>query len=137
MSRKQSREIVYKLLFSTTFPVPQENKTELEQLLQTVLEDDTLAESELEYIKQTYAGVSRNFPHLMKQIESNLKGYTLERLYKTDMTALLLAVFEIENGAVPPKVAVNEAVDIAKKYGSDKSGPFVNGVLAGFLRGRE
>lgn len=137
MSRKKSREVVYKLLFGTTFKMPQENRAEFEHGLSLVLEGDSLEQSEREYIEQTYLGVTENFPQLMKQIESNLKGYTLDRLYKTDITVLLLAIFEIESGKVPAKVAINEAVELAKKYGSEKSGPFVNGVLSGVLRGGE
>ena len=59
------------------------------------------------------------------------KEYIRER---SDMVVLLIALYELERGDTPAKIVVNEAVDLAKKYGTEKSGGFVNGVLAKFVR---
>ena len=69
----------------------------------------------------------------MKQIASRLERYTVDRLYRPDLVVLMMAVYELNDKSVPAKVVVNEAVTLAKKYGTEKSGGFVNGVLAKFV----
>ncbi len=68
-------------------------------------------------------------------IEENLKDeWKLSRISKMDLSILKLAIYEIKYSDVPFKVAINEAVELAKKYGEDKSKNFVNGVLASIVK---
>ena len=71
----------------------------------------------------------------MANIEKNLKeDWKLSRISKMDLSILELAIYEIEFSEVPYKVAINEAVELSKKYGEDKSKNFVNGILASIVK---
>ena len=71
----------------------------------------------------------------MKAIEQNLKSdWKISRISKMDLAILKLAIYEIKYNEIPYKVAINEAVELAKKYGEDKSKNFVNGVLASIVK---
>ena len=71
-------------------------------------------------------------------ILAKLKNWSIERIFKIDLAILRLAVYEIHfMDNIPPKVAVNEAVELAKKYGNDASSNFVNGVLREIIKDRE
>ena len=72
---------------------------------------------------------------ILKNIENNLKSdWKLGRISKMDLSVLKLAIYEIKYTETPYKVAINEAVELAKKYGEDKSKNFVNGVLASIVK---
>ena len=74
-------------------------------------------------------------PELDAEISKKLEGWKIERLGKVELTILRLAVYEILfDEAVPAGAAINEAVDLAKKFGQDNSGQFINGILAGFAK---
>ncbi len=128
--RRASREYVFKLVFEYTF-YGAENDTTLEFMLS----DADLTEEDKAYIRERYDGVTANAERLKALLASKLERYTVDRLYRPDMVVLLIALYELEKGDTPVGIVVNEAVDLAKKYGTEKSGGFVNGVLAKFVRG--
>ena len=130
--RRASREYVFKLVFEYTF-YGAENDTTLEFMLS----DADLTEEDKSYIRERYDGVTANAERLKALLASKLERYTVDRLYRPDMVVLLIALYELEKGDTPVGIVVNEAVDLAKKYGTEKSGGFVNGVLAKFVRGEE
>lgn len=130
--RRASREYVFKLVFEYTF-YGAENDTTLEFMLS----DADLTEEDKAYIRERYDGVTANAERLKALLASKLERYTVDRLYRPDMVVLLIALYELEKGDTPVGIVVNEAVDLAKKYGTEKSGGFVNGVLAKFVRGEE
>lgn len=78
--------------------------------------------------------MSENADALKAELAGKLERYTVDRLYRPDLCVLLIALYELKKGETPAKVVVNEAVSLAKKYGTEKSGAFVNGVLAKFVR---
>ena len=127
--RRASREYVFKLVFEYTF-YGAENDTTLEFMLS----DADLTEEDKAYIRERYDGVAANAERLKALLASKLERYTVDRLYRPDMVVLLIALYELEKGDTPVGIVVNEAVDLAKKYGTEKSGGFVNGVLAKFVR---
>jgi N utilization substance protein B len=89
-----------------------------------VLEPDELTQ-------ELVRGVDGNLPRLDELIASKAKGWTLARMPVLDLSVMRLAVFElIERPHVPTAVVLNEAVELAKRYSTDDSGRFVNGVLA-------
>ena len=93
--------------------------------------ESALTDDDKEYISTTTKEVAEKYDELLKIIESNLKNYTLNRIYKTDLAILVLATYELINHKeISSSVVINEAVELSKKYGSDKSYSFVNGVLA-------
>lgn len=127
--RKVARETAYKLIFEYTFLF--EKDEEALSLLNYV---DDLTADDKDYIRRVYAGVTLNIDGLKEKISAHLENYRIERLYRPDLVALLLATYELETDEAPAKVIINEAVDLAKRYGTDKSGKFVNGVLAKMIK---
>ena len=84
-----------------------------------------------EYIKDAVFGIEKNKEEIVSSIEKNLKkDWKIDRISKIDLSILKLAIYEIKHTEVPYKVVINEAVELAKKYGEDNSRNFVNGVLA-------
>lgn len=127
--RKIARETVFKLLFEHSF-LNERNDDGIELLM---LADD-FTEDDKDYIKRTYDGVILSADSLKEKISARLENYRIERLYRPDLIVLILATYELERGDAPDKVVINEAVDLAKRYGTEKSGKFVNGVLAKMIK---
>ncbi|MCL5036722.1 MAG: transcription antitermination factor NusB [Chloroflexi bacterium] len=87
------------------------------------------------YVRETVSGVHEKLPLLDKEITSLLDNWRLERLATVDLTILRLALYEIDyREDVPPVVAINEAVELAKKFGEADSGRFINGILGACLK---
>lgn len=123
MSRKSSRDIAFKLIYQYLF-----NKNiDFYDIIQN-FEVDTQSD-DYDFIKSLYFGVIDNFDNLMQTVSNNLVDYKIDRVYKLDLAILLLACFELKNGE-SAGIAINEAVELAKKYSTDKGPSFINGVLA-------
>lgn len=89
------------------------------------------------YIQEVVGGIQQSYAQLDAEIEAFSNGWKKERIAKVDLSILRLALYEIlYRDDVPESSAINEAVELAKKYGSDKSAKFVNGVLGGISRQR-
>lgn len=127
MSRTMSRETAYLLLFSNQFKAP-EMSTEA---IIDVLDGKPIEPDEIEYIKALVLGVNEHREELENLIKNNLVGYSFERVVLTDMTAIMLATYELKYCKdTPAKVVINEAINLVKKYSTDKSAVFVNSVLS-------
>jgi N utilization substance protein B len=99
--------------------------------MELACEDETLpAGVELEYINNLFKIAVEHQTEVDEIIKKHITGFTIERLNKTDLTALRLGIAEIKYTQIEKPVAINEAVEIAKRYGTEKSAPFVNGVLS-------
>jgi len=130
MSRKQSREVAFRLLFQLGFGVAVDIQGGFELASDGVAVD----ERERGYIETLVTAVAGNLEHIDKMIGETAKGFSFDRIFRVDLCALRLAVGELLYLPDTPRVvAVNEAVHLAKKYGTDKSGGYVNGVLASIL----
>jgi len=127
--RRIARENVFKLVFEYTFYNVVNDST-----LELMLVDSDLTEDDKNYINSTYFGVVTNEEELRKVIADHLEGYRIERVYRPDYAVLLLATYELKQHTAPDAVVINEAVELSKKYGTDKSGSFVNGVLAKIVK---
>lgn len=127
--RRVSREYVFKLVFEYTFAGERNEDT-----LALLLSDAELEEEDRKFIRDTYYGVTESFDELKNEIGSKLERYTVDRVYRPDLTVLVTALYELKKGETPDRVVINEAVSLAKKYGAEKSGSFVNGVLAKFVK---
>ena len=127
MSRILAREDCFKLMFEYEF-LKERNDVSLSMFL----ESDDLTEDEKLFVQNEYNGLLEKNQELEEIISKYLKGYTFSRIYKVDLAILKIAVYEMmfsqEN--TPAGVVINEAVELAKKYSTDKSYSFVNGVLA-------
>jgi N utilization substance protein B len=83
----------------------------------------------LDFMKSLAKGTLENLGELDQVIAKTASNWHIDRLTLTDRNIIRMAVFEIQNMDTPPKVVINEAIELAKKYGAEKSGPFVNGIL--------
>ena len=136
MSRKVAREIAFKLVFATNF---QDEENSIDETTETLIKEldkaNEVNKEDLEYIKSISKGVSEKVSELDEAISKHLKGWKMERICKTDLAILRLAIYEIlYRDDIPYKVSVNEAVELAKSFGEDSSPSLINGVLAGIVK---
>ncbi|HJA30098.1 MAG: transcription antitermination factor NusB [Clostridiales bacterium] len=131
MNRREQREQIFKLLFRIEF----NEKEEMPEQCALFFEDEENAASErdMEYIRGKYERIAEKLPEIDGLINEKAKGWSTSRMGKVDLTIIRLAVYEIRfDEDVPLGVAINEAVELAKKFGQDGSAGFVNGILAKF-----
>lgn len=131
MSRHELREQIFKLLFRIEF----NNPKEMEEQKDLFFSDSEFiaSEQETEYINSKYEQIVERLAELDVMLNEKAESWTTERMGKVELTILRLALFEMKfDEAIPTGVAIDEAVELAKKFGQDGSGSFVNGVLAKF-----
>ena len=135
MSRKVARELAFKIIFAENFQNEEINPEDIvNALLKETEKMDEITKEDMTYINEITHGVYSNLSTLDTQIEKHLKGWTMDRICKTDLAILRLAIYEIMyREDIPDKVSVNEAVELAKLFSEDSSPSFINGVLAGIL----
>lgn len=130
MSRRELREQIFKLLFRVEFN-RMEDMPEQEQLF--FEEEDAAKEEDAVYVSDKYHKIREKLEEIDALLNEKAQGWDTTRMSKVDLTILRLAVYEITyDDSVPTGVAINEAVELAKKFGQDASSGFVNGVLAKF-----
>lgn len=144
MTRREMREHCFKMLFGAAFYSTEETAGQTEQYFDSPEEDDMTAEGDVEIVHQVgvkekdrtflidrVEGIIEKIPELDEKINSVAKGWKTNRMGKVELTILRQAAYEIlYDSEVPDKVAINEAVDLAKKYGGKDAPAFINGVLA-------
>ena len=128
MSRRTARETVFKLAFEYSF-----NREFNSDTLELMTMDATMTDDDRNFVESTYKGVINFYDELKSLIEKNISGYTVDRIYRSDFIVLMVACYELKYTDTPFAVVINEAVELAKKYGEEKSGKFVNGVLKGVI----
>lgn len=94
-------------------------------------------ENEADYMNRMFEGVVVNEEELDARIQKHLHGWTLERLSRVDLAILRLGAYELMLGEIPAGIVINEAVELANQYSTEKAGPFVNGVLGNLSRAAE
>lgn len=130
MSRRELREQIFKLLFRVEFN-SLEDMPEQERLF--FEDEDAARDEDAGYISDKYHMIQQKLPEIDRQLNERTEGWDTTRMSKVDLTILRLAVYEIHyDDSVPTGVAINEAVELAKKFGQDASSGFVNGILAKF-----
>ena len=139
MSRREMREQVFKLLFRVEFNDEDAMQRQKELFFDNegvaVSEDDdiTVSEKMKVEISEKYEKIAEKITEIDEMINEKAEGWKTGRMGKVDLTILRLAVYEIVfDDSIPTQVAINEAVELAKKFGRDESAKFVNGVLAKF-----
>lgn len=132
MSRKIARELTFKVIFSFDF---QNEDEQLETLITNLKKEvNDLTNEDEEYIKEIIKGVISKKDELDEKIKKYLKGWTMDRISRTDLAILRLSAYEIlYREDIPYKVSVNEAIELAKLFSEETSPSFVNGVLAGII----
>lgn len=131
MSRRELRERIFLLLFRVEFNRPEDMPEQIQLFFSG--EEIESTEEEKRYIAGKYGNIAAKLPEIDALINERAKGWSVERMGKVDITIIRLAVYEIcYDDDIPTGVAINEAVELAKKFGQDESAGFVNGVLAKF-----
>ena len=97
-------------------------------------DQDKLTEDDLQFAASLVNGVIDNKAQLDSEIGEYSRAFKLSRIYRLDLAALELAIWEMRNTDTPEPVAINEAVSLVKKYSTEKSVSFVNGILAAIVR---
>lgn len=139
MNRRQLREYTFKLLFHAAFYEGEELEEQLDTYLQECMYPEEgqllLIEPETEELKQRFHDIVGRLPGINARIEAVSEGWKPERMNRVDLSIIRLACYEIEyDSQVPERVAINEAVELAKKYGGEDSPQFVNGILGKIVR---
>lgn len=130
MSRRLARQIAFQTLFQVDL-----SKIDVEQALEYRLADVNLEPRDLEYVKRTVRGVSEQLTALDAQISDVSRGWQVHRLASIDRSILRLAIYEIVfMDDIPVRVAINEAVELAKEFGDKESPAFINGLLGTVAR---
>ena len=128
MSRSELREHIFRMLFRIEFNNEEEMK-EQEMLYFDLL--DPVSEKDQEYILNKYKAIVEKLGEIDHVLNDLSTGWKTSRMNRVDLTILRLAIYEVKwDEDVPTAVAINEAVELAKKYSSDSGPAFVNGVLA-------
>ena len=132
MNRTVMRENAFKLVYSLEI----QKVEDIQDQMELYFESNNIKDEEAKrYIEDAITGIEKHQEEILKDIEMNLKDeWKLSRISKMDLAILKLAIYEIKFSDVPYKVSINEAVELAKKYGEDKSKNFVNGVLASIVK---
>ena len=126
--RKYAREVAFSLIY--TFLITEENADVSFELFDAKKLDD----EDKEYVVQTYIGTLDHVDEIKESVSKYSVGFTVERIYKIDLAIITLAVYEIKYSDIPKAVCVNEAVELAKKFSTEKSVSFVNGLLAEYIK---
>ena len=130
MNRSSMRELAFKMVYGLEV----QKEYDKEQL-DLFIEDNEIEDNQaIEYLNSIYNGIEENKDEIVEMISNNLKKeWTIDRISKINLAILKIAIFEIKYQELPFKVAINEAVELAKKYGDDVAPVFVNGVLASIV----
>ncbi|MBR4949590.1 MAG: transcription antitermination factor NusB [Clostridia bacterium] len=137
MKRQKAREYAFYLIYEADF----KNWEEVSQMIETAFNEYIDAEEndiQTDYIKETVLEVKNNLEAIDNIIIPHLKNWNYSRLPRVTKAILRLAVYEIKyNDQIPVNVAINEAVEIAKKYDDIKNASFINGVLSSVLKAEQ
>lgn len=122
--RSRAREIAFQVLYQDDLN-PRGNPAEGDRFIDTRLRSDDLRQLAREFV----AGVRRSREQLDAAIEGAAANWSLGRMAATDRNVLRLGAYELLHADTPPRVAIDEAVELAKRFGSAQSSQFVNGIL--------
>ncbi|MDO4295695.1 MAG: transcription antitermination factor NusB [bacterium] len=144
MNRKNLRENCFKLLFCIGFYQEEEREEQITLYFEEPAEEETLPDGteellhdpkadvqDMAYLKEKIGQILEHLEELDAAIDAVAQGWKTSRMGKAELSILRLALFEMKyDDSVPVKVAINEAVELAKKFGGNDSPSFVNGILA-------
>ena len=131
MQRTAMRELAFKLVYE--IEVQKENN---EEHIQIFLENNEITDEKvIEYLTNVINGLKANEVEIDELISKNLKeNWSLSRIPKITLSSLKLAIFEMVYAKIPYKVAINEVVELAKKYADEVAPTFINGILASIVK---
>ena len=127
MSRKKAREEVFKLVFESQ--IKSEN---IDEVLNNYLkrDDKTTKTDEVEFITKYLSEIKKNNEDILSKINENMTGWSFDRIGYVERAIFIYSIYELITKEIPQEIVINEAIELAKKYGDDKTPDFINGVLA-------
>lgn len=132
MNRSKIREHIFKMVFSYGF----DTEKPIDEHMNQYLEDVTTVESEVTYMKNKVIAVLENKASIDEQLNKASTKWNVSRMSQVDAAILRLMVYEIQmDDDIPTTVAINEGIELAKKFGGDQSPKFVNGIIANIVNG--
>ncbi|GAB7386832.1 transcription antitermination factor NusB [Bacillaceae bacterium] len=134
MKRRQLREKAIQALYEMDM-----TGVRPEEALQHVLEEEPAAEeNDLAFLRDLVQGTWMRRGEIDATVSRYLKGWTIDRLANVDRAILRMATYEIVfRDDIPDKVSINEAIELAKRFGTEESAKFINGVLSSILKGKK
>lgn len=145
MGRRRARELAFRALFQSDRggqdllevwrSVRQEAVEEPEEAGADAAYGEPLSGATLDFAERLVTDYAANRETIDERLAASITGWTFGQMSQTDLNVLRLAATEMTYGDEPPEVAIEMAIRLAKKFGGDESGRFVNGVLAKLLRG--
>lgn len=123
MKRTDERELAFKTIYAKFFNIADEAQDE-----------ENVDIKSMEFTSNILSNFAEHYEEVNSIISANLKGYTIERLYKVDLAILVLAIIELNYIKTPKQIVINEAVELAKKFSTEKSPKFINGFLASIVK---
>ena len=128
MTRREIRELIFKMVFRVEFHDEEEIPQQLRLFMDTL---ESASDEERTYIEHKVQEILAHLDEIDAIIDSSAQNWKTSRMAKVELTLIRLAVYEIRfDDDIPTGVAINEAVELAKVYGEENSASFVNGVLA-------
>lgn len=130
MNKSEIREEIFKLIYSLEV---QKNKSD--EQIDVFLEESEMSDKVKDDIKEIISKIIELNTDIEKEISKNLKiEWNINRISKIDVAILKIAIYELVYKKLPYKISINEAVELAKKYGEETSASFINGVLASVVK---
>lgn len=132
MQRSAMRELAFKLIYG----LEMQNEGANQEQVEIFIENNEISDEKLiTYLKDIQNGLSENSEEIIKLIENNLKeNWSLNRVSKINLSLIKIAIYEMIYKEVPYKVAINEVIELAKKYSDDSAPQFINGILASVVK---
>lgn len=131
MQRSAMRELAFKLVYE----IEVQKESEEDQIDIFIENNDILDEKVIDYLKDIKDGIKNNSEEINQLITTNLKdNWSLNRISKINLSLIKLAIYEMIYKALPYKVAINEVVELAKKYADESAPVFINGILASIVK---
>lgn len=135
MTRRSARELIMQMLYEGTFHEEQEMDRILNENINTIVETQKgNNKAVIKFIEEIYYGVLEHQEAIDALIIESATNWSITRIAKVDLSILRMAIYELKYTDVPNKVAVNEALEIAKVYSTEKSPKFINGVLGNVIK---
>ena len=134
MQRTKMRELAFKLMYEIEI-----QKEVSDSLINNFIDSNLITDNEaIEYLKDIVYGIESHKEEIEPLISQNLKeNWTLSRISKINLSLLKIAIYEMLYKDLPYKVAINEVIELAKKYADDSSPIFINGILASVVKQKE
>lgn len=131
MQRSAMRELAFKLVYE----IEVQKESEEEQFEIFIENNEITKEAVIDYLKDIKDGIKANIEEINSLISNNLKdNWSLNRISKINLSLIKLAIYEMVYKGLPYKVAINEVVELAKKYADESAPVFINGILASVVK---